>query len=198
MKLKRPYWHHPSDCRIQLIQLQLTTIARPLPGGIGFLLVVPAIGFALVFFRIMPLVNLDLLKETPDEDDALCKALKQAAADLAFALPAQLDTIIFDDGFTLSVGERKSLELAHALLEQRPVMILDETTSNLDPENEARVITTLQSLKHNRLIIIISHRAAVADAADLTITINDISGDNVSTTPVSASNVSINNELKGK
>ena len=52
-------------------------------------------------------------------------------------------------------------------------MILDETTSNLDPENEAKVIATLQSLKHDRLIIIISHRPAVAAAADLTIAINE-------------------------
>lgn len=105
--------------------------------------------------------------------------------------PAQLDTIIFDDGITLSVGERQRLVFARALLEHRPVMILDETTSNLDPENEARVIATLQNLKHNRLIIIISHRAAVADAADLTIAINDIPRDNGA-----INNISITNELK--
>ena len=65
------------------------------------------------------------------------------------------------------------MEFARALLGQRPVMILDETTSNLDPENEARVIATLQPLKHSRLIIIISHRPSVADVADLIIEIND-------------------------
>jgi len=117
--------------------------------------------------------NMNLLRRKPAEDSELCVALKQAAADFVFALPAQLDTVIGDDGTTLSVGERQRLELARALLKQRPVMILDETTSNLDPENEARVIATLQSLKHNRLIIIISHRPAVADAADLTIAINE-------------------------
>jgi ATP-binding cassette subfamily C protein len=117
--------------------------------------------------------NMNLLRRKPAEDYELCAALKQAAADFVFGLPAQLDTVIGDDGITLSVGERQRLELARALLEQRPVLILDETTSNLDPENEARVIATLQSLKHSRLIIIISHRPSVADAADLTIAIND-------------------------
>jgi ABC-type transport system involved in cytochrome bd biosynthesis fused ATPase/permease subunit len=117
--------------------------------------------------------NMNLLRRKPAEDSEIYTALKQAAADFVFALPAQLDTVIGDDGATLSVGERQRLELARALLKQCPVMILDETTSNLDPENEAQVISTLQSLKHDRLIILISHRPAVADAADLTIAINE-------------------------
>lgn len=117
--------------------------------------------------------NMNLLRRKPAEDDELCAVLKQAAADFVFELPAQLDTVIGDDGITLSVGERQRLEFARALLGQRPVMILDETTSNLDPENEAEVIATLQSLKHSRLIIIISHRPSVADAADLVIEINE-------------------------
>ena len=117
--------------------------------------------------------NMNLLRRKPAEDADILAALKQAAADFVFVLPAQLDTVIGDDGSTLSVGERQRLELARALLNQRPVMILDETTSNLDPENEAKVIATLQSLKHDRLIIIISHRPAVAAAADLTIAINE-------------------------
>ena len=117
--------------------------------------------------------NMNLLRRKPAEDAEICAALKQAAADFVFMLPAQLDTVIGDDGTTLSVGQRQRLELARALLKQRPVMILDETTSSLDPENEARVISTLQSLKRNTLIIIISHRAAVADAADLTIAIHE-------------------------
>ncbi|MBT5686189.1 MAG: hypothetical protein HOJ11_14380, partial [Gammaproteobacteria bacterium] len=47
MRLLRPYWHHLSDCGMQLFQLQLTVVLRPFIGGIGFLLVVPAIGFAI-------------------------------------------------------------------------------------------------------------------------------------------------------
>jgi ATP-binding cassette subfamily C protein len=117
--------------------------------------------------------NMNLLRLKPAEDDELCTALKQAAADFVFSLPEQLDTVIGAGSITLSAGERQRLELARALLKHRPVMILDETTSNLDPEKETRMIATLQALKHNRLIIIISHRPAVPDAADLTIAIND-------------------------
>ena len=47
VRLLRPYWHPLSDCGIQLLQLQLTIFSRPFIGGIGFLLVVPAIGFAI-------------------------------------------------------------------------------------------------------------------------------------------------------
>jgi ABC-type multidrug transport system fused ATPase/permease subunit len=117
--------------------------------------------------------NMNLLRRKPAEDVELRAVLEQAAADFVFELPAQLDTVIGDDGITLSVGERQRLEFARSLLGQRPVMILDETTSNLDPDNEAKVIATLQSLKHSRLIIIISHRPSVAVAADLIIAIND-------------------------
>ncbi len=117
--------------------------------------------------------NMNLLRRKPAEDVELRAVLEQAAADFVFELPAQLDTVIGDDGITLSVGERQRLEFARSLLGQRPVMILDETTSNLDPDNEAKVTATLQSLKHSRLIIIISHRPSVAVAADLIIAIND-------------------------
>lgn len=117
--------------------------------------------------------NMNLLRRKPAVDSEICNALKQAAADFVFTLPAQLDTVIGDEGTTLSVGQRQRLELARALLEQRPVMLLDETTSSLDPKNEARVISTLQSLKHNTLVIIISHRPAVAAAADLSIAVNE-------------------------
>jgi len=118
--------------------------------------------------------NMNLLQRKPAVDSEICNALKQAAADFVFTLPAQLDTVIGDDGTTLSVGQRQRLELAPALLQQRPVMLLDETTSSLDPKTEAQVISTLQSLKHNTLVIIISHRPAVAAAADLSIAVNKI------------------------
>lgn len=70
-------------------------------------------------------------------------------------------------------GERQRLILARSLLQDRPVLILDESMSNLDPQTEAEFLKVLTKLKSSKTIIMNSHRHHLAEIADQVITINE-------------------------
>ncbi len=116
--------------------------------------------------------NLCLLLKEPVTDEALKTALRSACAFFVFDLADGLETRIGEDGNRLSAGERQRLLLARALLQDRPVLILDESLSNLDPETERAFMQTLTTLKDSRTIIMISHKPYLAEMADQAIVIN--------------------------
>ena len=101
-------------------------------------------------------------------DAALETALREAAAEFAFALPQGLDTLLGDGGRRLSGGERQRLMLARALLRRPALLILDEATSALDPANEALIVRALERLKGTLTVVLIAHRGALSALADRT------------------------------
>ncbi|HEY2905582.1 MAG TPA: ABC transporter ATP-binding protein, partial [Vicinamibacterales bacterium] len=80
-------------------------------------------------------------------------------------------TIVGERGAALSAGERQRLAIARALVAQPDVLVLDEPTAALDPETERHVIAEYRRLMHGRTVVVITHRAAVADAADRVLTL---------------------------
>ncbi|MEM7093503.1 MAG: ABC transporter ATP-binding protein [Actinomycetota bacterium] len=86
--------------------------------------------------------------------------------DLVSALPQSIDTPVHERGSSLSAGERQLLALARAFLARPRVLVLDEATSNLDLQSEARVEHALDALLEGRTAIIIAHRLATAMKAD--------------------------------
>lgn len=82
------------------------------------------------------------------------------------SLPERLDTQVRERGSRLSSGERQLVALARALLADPTVIVLDEATSNLDPETEERVEAALATLLEGRTAIVIAHRLATAERAD--------------------------------
>ena len=68
------------------------------------------------------------------------------------------DTVLGENGSTLSGGERQRLSVARALLKNAPIVLLDEATASLDPENEASIQKAISSLIENRTVIVIAHR----------------------------------------
>ncbi len=116
--------------------------------------------------------NLCLLSNGEISDADLEAVLGDAGADFVFDFPQGLDTLIGEEGKTLSGGERQRLTLARALLNKRPVLVLDEITSQLDARVEKSILDTLLALSRTQLVCFISHREGVSQMADEILTIS--------------------------
>lgn len=82
------------------------------------------------------------------------------------ALPQGFDTIIGEGGTTLSGGERQRLSIARAIMKDAPIIILDEATANVDPENEKELMEAITELTQEKTVIMIAHRLKTVHRAD--------------------------------
>lgn len=110
--------------------------------------------------------------------DAGDQSVREAArnADLhefIMTLPDGYDTIVGERGMSLSGGQRQRLALAASLLSRPTVLLLDDTTSALDPETEARVRKTLNRIMANKTCFVVTHRVSTALASDLVLVLED-------------------------
>jgi ATP-binding cassette subfamily C protein len=113
-------------------------------------------------------VRANLLWAKPDASEGeIWHALRLASADeFVRALPHGLDTVVGDRGVLVSGGERQRLSLARALVRRPALLILDEATSSLDSENEARIQQAIDQLHQQMTIVIITHRLSTIRGAD--------------------------------
>ena len=113
-------------------------------------------------------LRFNLLLASPDaSEEELNESLKIAAAHhFVSKLPDGLDTIIGDRGVRLSGGERQRLALARALLRKPSLLIMDEATSNLDSENEKKILKAIDDLHGEVTILMIAHRLSTIKNAD--------------------------------
>lgn len=74
------------------------------------------------------------------------------------SLPEGYSTVIGEGGATLSGGEKQRISIARAILKDAPIIILDEATANVDPENEDKLIAAFDALTENKTVIMIAHR----------------------------------------
>ena len=94
-------------------------------------------------------------------------AAKAACCDaFVSAMPEGYDTLLGENGATLSGGERQRLSIARALLKDAPIILLDEATASLDPENETLVQQAIARLIKGKTVIIIAHRLRTIAKAD--------------------------------
>lgn len=93
---------------------------------------------------------------TMEEVESAAKAA--CCHDFITALPNGYNTVIGEGGSTLSGGERQRISIARAILKDAPVIILDEATSNIDPENERQLQMAIESLTKEKTVIMIAHR----------------------------------------
>lgn len=93
-------------------------------------------------------------------------AKKACCHDFIMALPDGYQTVIGEGGASLSGGERQRLSIARAMLKDAPIVILDEATANVDPENEAELQAAIEALTHDKTIIMIAHRLKTVRHAD--------------------------------
>jgi ATP-binding cassette subfamily C protein CydCD len=107
----------------------------------------------------------------PDAEDAAVRtALDDAGAlDFVDALPDGLATRLGESGAGLSAGQRQRIALARAFLADRPILLLDEPTANLDGESEEAIVAAVGRLAVGRTVLLIVHRPALLAVADRTV-----------------------------
>ena len=95
------------------------------------------------------------------------QAAKQSGCDAFFRkLNNGYDTVVGSAGSHLSGGERQRIAIARAMLKDAPIIILDEATSSVDPENEDELQRAIEALTHDKTIIMIAHRLKTVRNAD--------------------------------
>ena len=99
-------------------------------------------------------------------DEIKAAAKKARCYDFIMALPDGFDTVIGEGGATLSGGERQRISIARAIMKDEPIIILDEATANVDPENEKELMEAVSELTHNKTVIMIAHRLKTVRIAD--------------------------------
>lgn len=82
------------------------------------------------------------------------------------ALPDGYDTVIGEGGASLSGGEKQRISIARAIMKDAPVIILDEATANVDPENEQELMAAIDALTSEKTIFMIAHRLKTVRNAD--------------------------------
>jgi ATP-binding cassette subfamily C protein CydD len=113
------------------------------------------------------LENIRFVKPEASIDDVRDALSKASLSELENVLPEGLRTIISEDGGSISRGQAQRLSLARAFLKDSPIVILDEPTSALDEGNEENATDAISKLAINRTVVVIAHRIAVIEKADL-------------------------------
>lgn len=105
-------------------------------------------------------------------EEVIAAAKKACCHDFIMKLPQKYDTVLGENGVSLSGGEKQRLSIARAIMKDAPVIILDEATANVDPESEAELIAAIDELTKEKTIIMIAHRLKTVRNADQIVVID--------------------------
>ena len=101
-------------------------------------------------------------------DEEVAEAAKKCGChDFITALPDGYDTVIGEGGATVSGGERQRITIARAIMKDAPIIVLDEATANVDPENEKDLVEAIEELTHDKTVVMIAHRLKTVRNADM-------------------------------
>ncbi len=117
--------------------------------------------------------NIKFGKPDATHEEVVTAAKKACCDDFISALPEGYNTIIGEGGASLSGGEKQRISIARAMLKDAPIVIFDEATANVDPENEERLQSAIETLTHNKTIIMIAHRLKTVRNADQILVLKD-------------------------
>ena len=115
-------------------------------------------------------------------DDEIVEVAKHARChDFIMVLPDGYETILQEGGSNLSGGERQRISIARAMLKPSKIVILDEATSSVDPENEQELVAALNDLLKDKTVIVIAHKLETIKSSDQIIVMDKGSIENVGT-----------------
>ncbi len=110
--------------------------------------------------------NIRFGQENAPMEKVIAAAKKACCHEFIMALPNGYDTIIGEGGASLSGGEKQRISIARAIMKDSPVIILDEATANVDPENEKELVEAIDALTKEKTIFMIAHRLKTVRNAD--------------------------------
>ncbi len=110
--------------------------------------------------------NIRFGRPEADMSDVIEAAKKACCHDFIMALPDGYETVIGEGGATLSGGEKQRIAIARAIMKDAPIIILDEATANVDPENEKELTEAIENLTKHKTILMIAHRLKTVRNAD--------------------------------
>lgn len=99
-------------------------------------------------------------------EEVIAAAKKARCHDFISALPDGYETVIGEGGATISGGEKQRITIARAIMKDAPIIILDEATANVDPENEKELVEAIHELTKEKTVIMIAHRLKTVQNAD--------------------------------
>ena len=133
--------------------------------------------FAFVFQRVYLFVdpienNIKFGNQEATHEQVVMAAKKACCHEFISQLPDGYNTVIGEGGATLSGGEKQRISIARAIMKDAPIIILDEATANVDPENEKELIEAIDALTKEKTIIMIAHRLKTVRNADQIVVID--------------------------
>ena len=117
--------------------------------------------------------NIAFGNEQATKEEVIEATKKAKCYDFIMALPNGFDTLVGEAGLTLSGGERQRVSIARAILKDAPIILLDEATASVDPDNEADIQDAINALVEDKTIIVIAHKLSCVKTADKILVLND-------------------------
>lgn len=117
--------------------------------------------------------NIKFGKQNASHEEVVQAAKKARCHEFIEALPEGYNTLIGEGGASLSGGEKQRISIARAMLKDADIIIFDEATANVDPENEDKLKEAIESLTKNKTVIMIAHRLKTIRNADQILVLKD-------------------------
>ena len=117
--------------------------------------------------------NIKFGKQNASHEEVVQAAKKARCHEFIENLPDGYDTIIGEGGASLSGGEKQRISIARAMIKDADIIIFDEATANIDPENEDKLKEAIESLTKNKTVIMIAHRLKTIRNADQILVLKD-------------------------
>ena len=117
--------------------------------------------------------NIKFGRKDATHEDVVEAAKKACCHDFILSLPDGYNTVIGEGGASLSGGEKQRISIARALIKDAPIVIFDEATANVDPENEDRLQKAIEALTKDKTVIMIAHRLKTVRNADKILVLNN-------------------------
>ena len=117
--------------------------------------------------------NIRIGRPHAPREEIMAAAKMARCHDFITALPEGYETMVGESGSTLSGGEKQRISIARALLKDAPIVLLDEATAALDPENELHIQAAIDELVKNKTVVVIAHRLNTISRADKIVVIGE-------------------------